>query len=161
MRMAVAGLAVLSAGGWARAADPCAEDVARFCDRFPPLQAPSCLQARRPDLSPACRDRVETTVVELQEARQDCEPDAFAYCRAVGPGEPTVTCLSAKQGQLTPRCQAVFDGLARQEAALKDACAFDANKYCPDAKPGKGDVLVCLLFRGRDLSLECRTALRR
>jgi hypothetical protein len=161
MRIAVAGLAALAAAGPARADDPCAGDVARFCDRRPPLEVLSCLQAHRPDLSQACRERVETSVVDLQVARQDCEPDAFAFCREAGRGEPMIACLSAKQGDLTPRCQAVFDLFARREAAARDACASEAGRYCQDAKPGKGDVVVCLLFRGRDLSPGCRAALGR
>ena len=161
MRLAIAGLVALVAAERAPAADPCAGDVSRFCDRVPPLEVLSCLQAHRPDLSPPCRDRVEVAVVDLQVARQDCEPDAFAYCREAGRGEPMVACLSAKQGDLTPRCQAVFDEFARREAAAKQACASEAGRYCKDAKAGKGDVVVCLLFRGRDLSRECRAALGR
>jgi len=160
-RIALAGFWALAAAGPARADPPCAEDVARFCDRRPPLEVLSCLQAHRADLSEACRNRVETSVVDLQEARQDCEPDAFAYCHDAGRGEPMVVCLSAKQGQLTRRCQAVFDGFARRETAARNACASEAARYCPDAKPGKGDVGLCLLFRGRDLSPECRAALGR
>ena len=160
MRIALVGPLALAAG-LARADAPCASDLARFCDGRPPLEQLSCLQSHRADLTQACRERVETTVVDLQLARQDCEPDAFAFCRDAGRGEPMVACLSAKQGDLTPRCQAVFDTFARREAAAKDACASEAARYCPDAKPGKGDLVVCLLFRGRDLSSDCRAALGR
>ncbi len=159
-RIALAGLVGLAAGR-ARADGPCASDLARFCDRRPPLELLSCLQAHRADLSEACRNRVEATVVELQEAKDDCEPDAFAFCRDAGPGEAMVTCLSAKQGQLTRRCQAVFDGFARREAAAAGPCASEAGRYCPNVSRGKGDVVVCLLFRGRDLSPGCKTALGR
>jgi hypothetical protein len=161
MRIAVVGLWAVAAAGQARADNPCTADVGRFCDSSPPLEQLSCLQAHRADLSQACRDRVERTVVELQEARQDCEPDAFAFCHDAGPGEPMVRCLSARQGQLSRRCQAVFDGFARREAAAKAACVSEASRYCQDVKPGKGDVVVCLLFRGRDLSSGCRAALGR
>lgn len=159
--IAVAGLLALSAAGPARADGPCAADLRRFCATSPPLQQLSCLQAHRGDLSQACRERVETAVVDLQLARQDCEPDAFAFCQGVGPGEPMVACLSAKQGDLTPRCQAVFAELARREAAAAKACASEAGRHCQDVKPGKGDVAVCLFFRGMDLSPDCRKALGR
>lgn len=161
LRIAVAGALALGAAGPARAEAPCAPDLARFCDKVPPLEQLSCLQAHRADLTRACRDRVEVTVVELQMAKEDCEPDAFAYCREAGRGEPMVACLSAKQGDLTPRCQSVFDGFVRREAAAKQACAPEAGRYCKDAKPGKGELVVCLLFRGRELSSECRAALGR
>ena len=160
-RIAVAGLAALAAAGPARAEGPCASDLARFCDQRPPLEMLSCLQAHRADLSQACRNRVETTVVELQEAKSDCEPDAFAFCRDAGPGEAMVACLSAKQGQLTRRCQAVFDGFTRREAAAAAPCSSEAGRYCQGVSPGKGDVVVCLLFRGQDLSPDCKTALGR
>ena len=158
---AAAGLLALAATGPARAEGPCQSDLARFCDRRPPLELLSCLQSHRADLTQACRERVETVVVELQEAQRDCEPDAFAFCRDAGRGEPMVACLSAKQGDLTRRCQAVFDGFARREASAARACASEARQYCPEAKPGKGEVVVCLLFRGRDLSADCRAALGR
>jgi hypothetical protein len=100
---------------------------------------------------------VETAVVELQEAREDCEPDAFAFCRDAGRGEPMVACLSAKQGDLSPRCQAVFDAFVRKEKAATTACATEAGRSCREVKPGKAHVVVCLLFRGGT----CRRTARR
>jgi hypothetical protein len=121
----------------------------------------SCLQSHRNDLAPACRDHLEYVLVSVQVLIQDCEPDAFALCRNVGRGEPTARCLAANQGKLTPRCQENLDGFARIEKSSAKACAADASRFCPDAKPGKGDLYVCLVFQGRDLSDGCRAALRR
>jgi hypothetical protein len=112
-------------------------------------------------MTQACRERVETVVVELQEAQTDCEPDAFAFGREAGRGVPMVACLGTKLGQLTRRCQAVFDGFARREAAAAKACADEARRYCRDALPGKRGVVICRLFRGRDPSADCPAALGR
>ena len=97
--------------------------------------------------------------MSVQALIQDCQPDAFQLCRNVGRGEPTATCLSANQGKLTRRCQEDFDAFARIEKASAKACAFDAARLCPDVKAGKGDVYLCLLYRGKDLSAGCRKAM--
>lgn len=147
--------------GPARAADPCAADLARHCPGKAPVDELSCLQSHRNDIAPACRDHLEYVLVSVQVLIQDCEPDAFALCRNVGRGEPTARCLSANQGKLTPRCQQDLDGFAAIEKASAKACATDASRLCPDAKPGKGDLFICLVFQGKDLSTDCRAALRR
>jgi hypothetical protein len=152
---------VLLAAGPARSDDPCAADLARHCPGKAPVDELSCLQTHRNDLAPACRDHLEYVLVSVQVLLQDCEPDAFSLCRNVGRGEPTARCLSGNQGKLTPRCQQDLDGFARIEKASAKACAAEASRLCPDVKPGKGDVWICLVFRGKDLSADCRAALRR
>jgi hypothetical protein len=139
--------------------DPCAADTARFCPEKSTAELLSCLQSHRADLAGACQDYVEWAMVSVQALIQDCQPDAFQLCRNVGRGEPTISCLSANQGKLTRRCQEDFDAFARSEKASAKACAFDAGRLCPDAKPGKGDVYLCLLYRGKDLSAGCRKAM--
>jgi hypothetical protein len=154
------GAALLAAGVSADDA-PCAGDIRRFCEGKPPIDVLKCLQAKLGDLTPACKDRIDRALANAQDASRDCEPDAFAFCREMGPGEPMVTCLAKQQGQLTRRCQAVFDDFARREAANAKVCGDDARRFCPNAKPGKGDVHLCLLFKGSELSPPCRTALSR
>ncbi|MGZ6123753.1 MAG: hypothetical protein ACXWLR_02275 [Myxococcales bacterium] len=157
---ALAAAALIAAAAPADA-PPCAADIRRFCEGKAPLDLFSCLQSHQPDLSETCRQRIESTLVRFQDAKLDCEPDAFAWCREAAPGEAMVTCLSKHQGELTRRCQSVFDDFARREAANKTACAGDAGRLCPNAKPGKGDVHLCLIFHGTDLSAACREALSR
>ena len=154
-------LAVLVAASGSKADDPCAADADRFCAGKTPVELLSCLQSRRADLASACQDFVEYALVSVQAMIQDCEPDAFQHCRNVGRGEPTATCLSKNQGTLTRRCQEGFDRFAQAEAQSAKACSLEAQRYCPDAKPGKGDVYLCLLFRGRNLSEGCRKAMPR
>jgi hypothetical protein len=157
----LAAVLLLAAALPARPDDPCAADLARHCPGKSPVDELSCLQSHRNDLAPACRDHLEYVLVSVQVLLQDCEPDAFALCRNVGRGEPTARCLSRNQGKLTPRCQENLDGFARIERSSAKACAADASRLCPDVKPGKGDVWICLVFQGRDLSEGCRAALRR
>jgi hypothetical protein len=155
-----ASLATLASGP-ARADDPCAAEIGRHCRNEAPVQVLSCLQAHRADLSPACQDHLELALVSVQSAIQDCEPDAFQFCKNVGRGEPTTSCLSQNQGKLSWRCQQDFDAFARIEARSAKACADEAARSCPGVKPGKGDVYLCLLFRGKNLSPACRAALAR
>lgn len=154
-------LLLLASTGTARADDPCAPDLARHCAGRTPVEELSCLQSHRNDLAPACRDRLDYVLVSVQLLIQDCEPDAFELCRNVGRGEPTARCLAGKQGKLTRRCQEDLDGMARIEAASAKACASDAARFCGDVKPGKGEVYVCLVYRGKDLSDACRKAMAR
>jgi hypothetical protein len=155
--MAAVGLGVAAPA----AESPCSAEIRRFCEGKAPLDVLACLQAHHPELSDSCKQRVESSVVNLQDARLDCEPDAFAFCRDSASGEPMVSCLSKHQGELTRRCQAVFDDFARREAANRQVCASDASRLCPSAKPGRGDVHLCLVFHGKDLSTPCREALTR
>jgi hypothetical protein len=152
---------VLAGGPGARADDPCTADASRYCAGKTAVELLSCLQSHRADLAGGCRDYVEYALVSVQAMIQDCEPDAFQLCRNVGRGAPTATCLSQNQGKLTRRCQEDFDAFARAERASAKACADDARRWCPAVKPGKGDVYLCLLYEGKDLSPACRSAMVR
>jgi hypothetical protein len=151
---------LLLAAPRAWADDPCAADSARFCSGKTPVELLSCLQSHRADLASDCRDYLEFSLVSVQAMIQDCEPDAFQLCRGVGRGVPTATCLSDNQGKLTRRCQDDFDAFTRAETASAKACADDARRICPAAKAGKGDLFLCLLYKGKDLSPACRAAMR-
>ena len=158
---AAAALAALLAAAPApvRAGAPCEEETARWCSGKAPKDLLSCLQSHRADLSPACVEMVENGMLFLQGVILDCEPDAFRWCRNAGRGEPTATCLSRRQGELSPRCQEGYDLVARLESRSAAACAVDAARTCPDVKPGKGDVYICLLYRGTAVSADCRKAM--
>jgi hypothetical protein len=140
---------------------PCAADTARWCAGKAPADLISCLQSHRADLSSSCVDYLEYAMVSVEAMLQDCQPDAFQLCRNVGRGEPTATCLSRNQGKLTRRCQEDFDAFARAESAAAKDCGADAARHCRDVKPGKGDVYICLLYKGKDLSPACRKAMVR
>ena len=154
-------LLLLALPAAARAQDPCAADAARWCSGKAPVDLLSCLQSHRADLSGSCQDYVEWAMVSVEALVQDCQPDAFQLCRNVGRGEPTVTCLGKNQGKLTRRCQEYFDAFARAEVAIARDCGAEVARSCPGVKAGKGDVYVCLLFHGKDLSPACRKAMVR
>ena len=154
-------LLLLALPAASRAQDPCAADTARWCSGKAPADLLSCLQSHRADLSGSCRDYVEWAMVSVEALIQDCQPDAFQLCRNVGRGEPTVTCLSKNQGKLTRRCQEYFDAFIRAEVAIARDCRAEVARSCPDVKAGKGDVYVCLVFKGKDLSPACRKAMVR
>jgi hypothetical protein len=145
----------------ARAADdgPCTKEVARWCDGTRPSEVVSCLQSHRADLSADCRDYLEFVLVSTEALLQDCEPDAFQMCRNVGRGRPTVECLAAASGKLTRRCQEDFDRFVRLEVSAAKDCEGDAVRECPGVKPGKGNLAICLIYKGRKLSPACRKAL--
>ena len=145
----------------AHAQEPCASDVARHCSGRPASELLSCLQAHRADLAPACQDFVEYAMVSAEALLQDCQPDAFQLCRNVGRGEPTLSCLNRNQGKLTRRCQEFFDIIARAEPAAAKGCAAEVARDCPKAAAGKGDLYICLLYQGKNLSPACRKAMVR
>ncbi len=153
--------AVLAGPVAAGAQDPCAAETARWCDAKNPSDMLSCLQSHRADLSDACRDYVEFAFMTVQVLIQDCTSDAFDLCRDAGRGRPMLDCLSANQGKLTPRCQQDFDAMARTERAAAKDCAADIARDCPKVQSGKGNVTICLLYHGRDLSPACRKVLTR
>src|SRR4051812_50013660 len=94
----------------ALAADaPCGDDIRRFCEGKSPMEVLSCLQGHQPDLSDACKERIDRVVAGLQNAQLDCEQDAFGFCREAGPRGARATWLSNPQGNLTRRGQALFD----------------------------------------------------
>jgi hypothetical protein len=143
----------------ARADAPCAADAKRFCDSKSTLELVSCLQAHRPELAPACVQRLERALVYLQNVKFDCEPDAFQFCRTAGPGLPMVDCLSAKQGQLTPRCQQFFDVARSRDEAVQKACSDQASRGCPGVPTGRGELWICVGLSGEDLAPECQAAI--
>lgn len=145
----------------ARAEPPCAADAKRFCAGKAPAELVGCLQAHRPDLAPACVDRVERVLVFFQSAANDCKPEAFELCRGTAPGMAMVDCLRAREGKLGRRCQEFLDAArARDEAAAK-ACRDEAERACPGVKPGRGELWMCLGLgaAGGDASPGCQAVL--
>jgi hypothetical protein len=143
----------------ARAEAPCVADARRFCDGTAAAGLVGCLQAHRPDLAPACLQRLERVLVFFQTAATDCRPDAFEHCREAGPGTAMIDCLRAKEGKLTPRCQQFFDAIRGRDEALQRACGEDVGRVCPSVSPGRGELWMCLWLKGQDTSPACQAAL--
>jgi len=152
--------AVLAAlSGPARAEPPCAADAKRFCAGKAPAELVSCLQAHRPDLAPACVARIEKVLVFFQGAATDCKPDAFEFCREIGPGLPMVDCLRAQQGKLTRRCQEYVDWIRSRDEAVQRACADEVGRHCGGVSSGRGELWMCLGLGAVDVSPGCQAAL--
>jgi len=159
IRRAVLAALLVVAAVPAHADAPCAADAKRFCSAGSTLALVSCLQAHRPDLSPACVQRLERAVVYLQNVKFDCEPDAFQFCRTAGPGLPMVDCLSAQQGKLTQRCQQFFDVVRSRDEAVQKACVDQVSRACPGVPAGRGELWICVGLSGEDLSPACEAAI--
>ncbi len=153
----VGALAALS--GAARAEQPCAADAKRFCGAKGAQELLSCLQAHRPDLAPACVQRVEKVVVFFQSAATACKPDAFEFCPGVAPGLPMVDCLRAREAKLTPPCRQFFDLARARDESVRKACADEVTRACPGAAPGRGEISICLGLGAVEVSDTCAAAL--
>jgi hypothetical protein len=157
-RIALAALLVALAAP-ASAEAPCVADAKRFCDGTPATQLVSCLQAHRPDLAPACVQRLERVLVFFQTAASDCRPDAFELCREAGPGMAMIDCLRSHEGKLTPRCQQFFDAVRGRDESLQRVCGEDVGRVCPGVAPGRGELWMCLWLNGKDVSPACQAGL--
>ncbi len=142
-----------------RAEPPCAADAKRFCAGRAPVELVSCLQAHRPDLAPACVQRVEKVLVFFQSAATACKPDAFDFCPGMAPGMPMVECLRARDGKLTPACQQFLDVARARDESVQRACADELSRACPGLSPGRGEVWMCLGLGAVDVSEGCAKAL--
>ena len=97
--------------------DPCAQDVSKFCQDFPPGIAAiaNCLEYHEKELSPACREyRSKMTGRRLQireemMARvrfyQACKNDMAKFCKgASSEMEAIIQCLGGYEKELTGPC---------------------------------------------------------
>ncbi len=120
----VAGVAAILAfhsSSEARAAgaekDPCAEDVSKFCQDFPPGRAPiaNCLEYHEQELSPPCREYRSKMTGRRQEIREEmiarvrfyqaCKNDMGRFCKDVKSELPEIVkCLSDRESELTGPC---------------------------------------------------------
>ena len=157
-RMALAAaLVALAQFAWAE--PPCAADARRFCDGRPPSELTSCLQAHRPDLAPACVDRVERVLVFFQSAATACKLDAYESCPGTAPGVPMLDCVRARGEKLTPACRTFFDTMRARDDSVLRACPDEAARACAGVPPGRGEVWMCLALGGVDVSDACAKAL--
>jgi hypothetical protein len=157
-RIALASVLVALAGP-ALAEAPCQADAKRFCAGKAPAELLSCLQGHRPDLAPACVARVERVLVFFQGAAADCKPDAFEFCRDVGPGLPMVDCLRAREGKLTRRCQEYVEHVRARDLAVQGACRDEVASSCGGVSPGRGELWMCLGLGAVEVSEACAAAL--
>lgn len=85
-------------------AEACKSDAAKVCKDVQPGEGRvvRCLAERKDQLSPACRQKIETG-----EQAHPCNADAIRLCKGVQPGEGRIAeCMKRNEGQLSPACKA-------------------------------------------------------
>lgn len=111
-------------GGWVMAAEqvalpavtagsiftrPCADEFERFCKDVKPGLGLMiiCLNEHRSELSPACQEKVGTSMAKLEKAKQDCAGDIATFCPNIKPGAGRLLeCLKKQTDKLSPACKA-------------------------------------------------------
>ncbi len=89
------------------AADPCREDIERFCRGSGPGQksTATCLKDHEFQLSKACSERRMALKRQSTAFREACSKDVKRYCRGVKGGRyPIIQCLKRHEVELGPIC---------------------------------------------------------
>lgn len=87
---------------------PCADEIEKFCKDVKPgggrlLQ---CLREHGSQLSEACRNKVETTAKQVEEAQHACGNDLKKFCAEVAPGGGRLlNCLKQHVKEISPECR--------------------------------------------------------
>ena len=78
-----------------------------------------------------------------------------------------LACLYAFEDKVSDACvYAVYDAAAQIEQAIEavkfaaSQCKADLQKFCADVKPGQGRGLTCLDKQSKDVSQQCKDALK-
>lgn len=98
----------------------CGDEIEKFCSEIKPgqLSITMCLDAKRAELSVACRDKVDKSLAKIAQAKQICEADIQKFCAEVKPGEGRVLdCMVANRLQLTADCRQQVDKYSAARAA--------------------------------------------
>lgn len=103
--------AVLIFSGWSlpasSAGDDCAGDIARFCSPSPADSGnvASCLKRHENELSPLCRDTLQSVQRKIEEVKLACRADIDNLCKAIEPGRGRIAeCLNGHASELSPGC---------------------------------------------------------
>jgi len=112
------------------------------------------------------RAQAEDTLVD--GVKKACNKELTTFCKGVVPGQGRVlACLYAFEDRVSDQCAyAVYDAAVQLEqavAALKFAatqCKDDLKKFCADVKPGQGRGLACINRNEKDVSQQCKDALK-
>ncbi len=104
---------------------PCMDELEKFCKEVPPGEGRiiKCLQEHDRELSAVCRDKVQSILKRVDEAKQACGQDIAKFCPDVKPGGGRlVKCLSPHFNELAPACREKFGPIkARYEGGTKPA----------------------------------------
>ena len=103
-----------------------------------------------------------------EKLKKSCNKELTTFCKGVVPGEGRVlACLYAFESKVSDQCAyAVYDAAVELEKAIADMkyaasqCMADLQKYCGNVKVGQGRGLACLQKNDKDVSQQCKDALR-
>ena len=103
-----------------------------------------------------------------EKLKKSCNKELTTFCKGVVPGEGRVlACLYAFESKVSDQCAyAVYDAALALEKAIADMkyaagqCMADLQKYCGKVKVGQGRGLACLQKNDKDVSQQCKDALR-
>jgi hypothetical protein len=152
----------------ARAGDPCADDVLKYCPdvKLGGSRLMECLRKHEASVSPACGARLDASRQKakglIEEFGRSCRADVDRYCPGIDPGGGRVLgCLHQHQLELSKPCQAEMTRIsdARERiSTLRSACQADVARLCHDVPPQAGPLLECLQAKEASLSPECNPA---
>ena len=92
---------------------PCKEEVQRVCPDVKPGEGRvvRCLEEKKADLSPACRDFLQQRRAEYRTARVACADDMKRLCAGIRPGQGRIAaCLRRHEADLSPACKQEMGG---------------------------------------------------
>ena len=100
--------------------------------------------------------------------KKACHKELTTFCKGVPAGQARIlACLYAFEDKVSDQCvYAVYDAAAQLEQAVQavkfaaSQCQADLQKFCADVKPGKGRALACLVKNAKDVSAQCKDALK-
>ena len=104
----------------------------------------------------------------VEKLKKACNKELTTFCKGVVPGEGRVlACLYAFESKVSDQCAyAVYDAALALEKAVADMkyaaseCMVDLKKFCGNVKVGQGRGLACLQKNDKDVSQQCKDALR-
>jgi Golgi apparatus protein 1 len=147
----------------ARGDDPCAAEQARLCPN--PSDSAAllrCLRSNKARLSEACTSDLDRLAIKALEVGAGCEGDVYSKCREVQPGEGRIAlCLQSQESDLSSSCQQALSRWRNLKMELGVVCRGDAGRLCPGLPEGDGRILACLKSHEKDLTSDCRSAVRK
>ncbi len=100
--------------------------------------------------------------------KKACNKELTTFCKGVPQGQGRIlACLYAFEDKVSDKCiYAVYNAAAELEQAVNalkfaaSQCQGDLQKYCADVKLGEGRGLACLNKHDKDVSQNCKDALK-